>query len=274
MPVAVASDQLATKLDALSAQLDARPSWLVAFSGGVDSALLAVVARDVLGTRRMRSVLGTSTAVPGYVRQRAECIAKQFDVPFATVDTHELDDADYVANRGTRCYYCKRELWSRLASAAKAWRLSAIADGTIADDLAEHRPGRAAGAEAGIVSPLADCGFTKRDVRAAAHGRGIPLWNAPASPCLASRVAVGVSVTRERLAAIGRAEDAVRALGIDGDLRVRHVGDGARVELPPELLAVWSSDTARDDIVRAVQSAGFSTVSIDPRGYRRGAVAQ
>lgn len=273
MTATVASDPLAAKESALAAQLDARPSWLIAFSGGVDSALLTVVARRVLGSNRMRAALGVSAAVPLAVQQRAARIAEQFAIPFDAIETHELDDPGYVANRGNRCFYCKRELWTRLTRIARERGIGAVADGSIADDMTEHRPGRAAGAEASIVSPLADCGFTKSDVRTVARRMGIPLWNAPAAPCLASRVAVGVPVTRARLADIEHAEDAVRALGIDGDMRVRHVGDAARVELPPELLSAWSTADAQSQIMAAVRAAGFTDVSIDPRGYRRGAVA-
>ncbi|HKS06676.1 MAG TPA: ATP-dependent sacrificial sulfur transferase LarE [Gemmatimonadaceae bacterium] len=273
MPATVASDPLAEKETALAAQLDAHPSWLIAFSGGVDSALLTVVARRVLGARRMRAALGASAAVPRAVQQRAARITLLFDVPFDVIETNELDDPGYVANRGNRCYFCKRELWSRLTHVARKRGISVVADGSIVDDMTERRPGRAAGTEADVVSPLADCGFTKTDVRVVARKLGIPLWNAPASPCLASRVAVGVPVTRARLADVDRAEDAVRALGIDGDLRVRHIGDAARVELPSDLLSAWSTADAQLQIMAAVRGAGFTNVSIDPRGYRRGAVA-
>lgn len=263
---------IAAKQRALAVWLEQTGSLLVAFSGGVDSALLAVAATDALGASRVLAVLGVSASVPAAVHVRARRLADDFGVALREVETHELDDADYVANRGNRCFFCKQELWRRLTPIARAEGLAVIADGAIADDARDHRPGRAAGVAAHISSPLAACGFTKADVRAAARARGIPIWNAPASPCLASRIAVGVDVSADRLASIDRAESALRALGITGDLRVRDLGDAARVELPPESVHEWLGATQRARVARSVRAAGFARVLLDVQGYRRGAL--
>lgn len=263
-----------SKEDALGAWLRDRGSVLVGFSGGVDSALLSVIAREVLGPQHVLAVLGVSASLARDIHDRAALIAKQFGVPFREVATHELNDLDYIANRGDRCFYCKAELWRQLVPIAAELGFASVLDGTIADDLAEHRPGFHAGQRAGVASPLAECGFTKGDVRVAARARGIPIWNAPAAPCLSSRIRTHVEVTPERLAEIDRAESALRRLGIDGDLRVRHLGDAAQIELPPAALADWSSDTRRAMLAAAVQSAGFNRVLLDLRGYRRGALQE
>lgn len=254
--------------------LEARGSLLIGFSGGVDSAFLAVTARDVLGRENVLAVLGASDAVPQAMRGRAAECAATFDIPYREVTTRELDDDDYVANRGNRCYFCKRELWSRLVPIAREAGLATIADGTLRDDLGEHRPGLAAGSEARIESPLAVCGFTKAHVRAAARARGIPFWDAPASPCLASRVATHVAVTSARLARIERAERRLHAMGVRGDLRVRDLGDAARVELPQGELERWLEPHAQKQIAAAVAEAGYARVTVDPRGYRRGALQE
>jgi uncharacterized protein len=265
---------LAAKQAALSALLKSFGTVLVAFSGGVDSTFLAVAAVDALGKDNVRAVLGVSASLAHDVHERARQLAADFAVPFREIATHELDDANYVANRGDRCFYCKQELWSRLVPYALKAGLGTVVDGTILDDLGEHRPGRSAGASAGVVSPLAECGFTKRDVRDAARERGIPIWDAPAAPCLASRLAVGIPVTPERLARVDRAESALRALGIAGDVRVRNLGDAARIELPPSELERWADDERRAQLAAAVQSAGFIRVLFDLRGYRRGALQE
>jgi uncharacterized protein len=268
------SSMLASKRAALTEWLEMRGSVLVGFSGGVDSAFLAVAATQTLGATNVVAALGVSASLAPELHERARRIASEFGVTLREVTTHELDDADYIANRGDRCFFCKQELWHRLAPVARDAGINTIADGTIADDLAEHRPGARAGSRAGVVSPLAECGFTKGDVRQSAREMGIPNWDASAAPCLSSRVAVGVSVTPERLERIDRAESALRALGIDGDLRVRHLGDAARIELPPDALEAWRDDEQRVRIAFAVESAGFDRVLLDQRGYRRGALQE
>ena len=244
---------------------------LLGYSGGVDSAVLAVVASDGLGPDRFLAVIGRSASYPEMQWRTAVDVAAVFDIPLLEVATGELADARYRANPTDRCYFCKQELWHRLDEVARARGFDTIVDGTIVDDLTDHRPGARAGREARVRSPLAELGWTKAAVRTAAEALGIPIWDAPAAPCLASRVRYGVEVTEERLGQVERAEAYLRSLGLSGDLRVRHLGDhGARIEATPESMAIarryWAS------IVSAFGGLGFTTVDLDPNGYRRGSL--
>lgn len=246
------------------------PSALLGYSGGVDSSLLAVVLRQELGAERMLAVIGRSASYPEAQWETARRLAAQFDVPVLELETHELDDPDYLANPTNRCFFCKRELWTRLGAEARARHLAVVCDGTITDDLREHRPGRAAGVAAGIRSPLAEVGMTKADVREAARALGLPLWDAPASPCLSSRVAYGVPITRTRLEQVEAAEAYLRALGVTGDLRVRHDGARARIEVEPAWIS-WLAQRS-GSVTERLSALGFADVEIDPRGYRRGSL--
>ena len=176
-------------LGPLRALVSTFPSALVGYSGGVDSALLAVVLRQELGRDRVLAAVGRSPSYPEAQWAAARSLAERFDLPLLELETHELDDPDYVANPTNRCFFCKTELWRRLVPAARARGLAVVCDGTNADDLREHRPGYAAGQAAGVRSPLAELGLTKGDVRTAARELGLPVWDAPAAPCLSSRVA-------------------------------------------------------------------------------------
>ncbi|HXV85371.1 MAG TPA: ATP-dependent sacrificial sulfur transferase LarE [Gemmatimonadales bacterium] len=246
------------------------PSLLVAFSGGVDSAVLAVQARRLLGRRRTLAVMGVSGSLPADQRSQARDIASAFDLDFLEVATGELADPGYTANAPDRCYFCKRELWNQLGVVARERGLAAVADGTNADDLGEHRPGLRAAAEAHIRSPLAEAGLTKEQVRAMARSLGLPIWNAPAAPCLSSRVLYGLSVTPERLRQVEQGESILRAAGVRGDLRLRHRGAEARIEVAP---AEFASVRARAaEIGPAILTLGFSVVTLDLRGYRRGSL--
>jgi len=250
------------------------PSALVGYSGGVDSALLAVVLRQELGRDRMLAGVGRSASFPTAQWATARAVALRFDVPLVELDTHELEDPDYLANPTNRCFFCKTELWRRLVPEARGRGLAIVCDGTNADDLREHRPGYAAGQAAGVRSPLAEAGLAKADVRQAARDLGLPVWNAPAAPCLSSRVAYGIPITSHRLAQVERAEAYLRELGVTGDLRVRHHGDrrggGARIEVEPRWVP-WV--TERLTAVRERLTAlGFAAVEVDPRGYRRGSL--
>jgi uncharacterized protein len=250
----------------------AHGSVLVGFSGGVDSAYLACVARDALGAARVLAVIGRSASYPEAQWTRARAVADAFAIPVLEVNTDELADPRYAANPTNRCYFCKTELWSRLAPIAAARGLAVIVDGTNADDRSDHRPGARAAAEHGVASPLAELGFTKAEIRDLSQRRGIETWDQPSSPCLSSRLPYGTAVTIERLRAVEIAEAAVRALGIGGNLRVRHFGDRARVELDRELVPAWSEGAARAALDAAVRSGGFLEVELDPAGFRSGAL--
>lgn len=257
-------------LDRLRALVRAYPSALLGYSGGVDSALLAVVLRQELGRDRMLAAIGRSDSYPQEQWRAAHDIARHFDVPLLEVATHELEDPRYLANPTNRCFYCKTELWSRLGQVAADRGLAVICDGTNADDLGEHRPGRAAGAAAGIRSPLADAGLSKAQIRQASEALGLPNWDAPAAPCLSSRIQYGLSITPTRLQQVEAAEAFLRKEGIRGDLRVRHTGTVARIEVEPDVIPLV---TARLGTVREhFAGLGFTTVEVDPRGYRRGSL--
>jgi uncharacterized protein len=243
---------------------------LVGFSGGVDSALLSVVARQVLGKERSVAAVGRSPSLPADQLTQARQIAQQFDLNLLEVRTDELDDPQYAANSTQRCYYCKRELWTKLIQSAKEHGMSVVAEGTNADDLGEHRPGLVAADEFRVVKPLAEAGYTKETVRVEARKLGIPIWDAPAAPCLSSRVLYGLEVTRERLLQIEDGESLLRGLGIEGDMRVRHRGDEARIEVQAS-----EFDKVRDAkprIVSEFAKLGFARVTLDLTGYRRGSM--
>lgn len=252
----------------LQAHLASFPSVILGYSGGVDSAVLAVAGTRALGPDRFLAVIGRSASYPEVQWRSAVELAARFEVPLLEVDTHELADPDYAANPLNRCFFCKSELWRVLGGVAADRGFDVLIDGTNLDDLREHRPGAAAGAARRVHSPFVDLAWTKEDVRRAARELGLPTWSAPAAPCLSSRIRFGLPVTEARLRQVERAEEIVRGYGVVGDLRVRHLGDRATVEvLPGEralLEACWGEITAR------LEALGFTGVELDPRGYRRG----
>jgi len=259
-------------MQTLRALVRTYPSVLLGYSGGVDSALLAVVLRQELGKDRMVAAIGRSDSYPEAQWRTAIEVATRFDIPLVEIHTHELEDPSYLANPTNRCFYCKTELWNRLLPLARARGLDIVCDGTNADDLHEHRPGRAAGQRAGIRSPLAEAGLTKAAIRAASRELGLPTWDAPAAPCLSSRVQYGLAITPSRLKQIEAGEAYLRSLGVMGDLRVRHLGDRARLEVE----ASWISwiEERRDAITEYFATLGFAQVEIDRRGYRRGSLLE
>ena len=246
------------------------PSLLVGYSGGVDSALLAVVARRVLGCDRALAASGVSASFPAVQHRQACEIARQYDLELLEVPTDELRDANYVANAPSRCYFCKTELWSKLTGVARERGIAVVADGTNADDLGEHRPGLKAAAEFAIRSPLAEAGYTKADIRAEARALGISIWDAPAAPCLSSRILYGLRVTPERLKQVEAGEELLRSLGVEGDLRVRHRGDEARIEAGLSQLPLIRAH--REQVGRQFLALGFARLTLDLRGYRRGSL--
>ena len=256
----------------LTSWLRSQRSLLLGFSGGVDSAYLACVAVEAVGPERFLAVIGRSASYPAEQWQVAREVASRAGIVVLEVDTHEMDDPRYVANPTNRCYFCKSELWSVLERVRAERKIATIIDGTNADDLSDHRPGKQAATEQGIRSPLAELGFTKSDIRALSRARGIPTWSQPSSPCLSSRLPYGTPVTVARLSAVERAERALRALGVSGNLRVRHHGNSARVEMDLAELDRWLAAERAAQLQDTVRSAGFSSVDIDQRGFRSGSL--
>ncbi|MFL5620805.1 MAG: ATP-dependent sacrificial sulfur transferase LarE [Gemmatimonadaceae bacterium] len=256
----------------LGTWLAARAPVAIGFSGGVDSAYLAVAARLALGRDRVLAIIGRSASYPEAQWAAAREVAQSFDVPVLELDTAELEDPRYAANPSNRCYFCKTELWSKLVPVARSRGFDTVADGTNADDLSDWRPGAQAAREHGVVSPLAELGFTKQQIRDASRRLELPTWQQPSSPCLSSRLPYGIEVTPARLKQIERAEAALRALGITGDLRVRYHEELARVELGPEELPRWLEPRRFAALRDALVGAGFERVALDLRGFRSGSL--
>lgn len=244
-------------------------SVVIGYSGGVDSVLLARVAVDVLGADRVLAVTGKSDSIASWMEDTARRVAADFGIPWEEVETREMDDPRYAANPSNRCYFCKTELWGVLAVVARERGLRTVLDGSNADDVGDHRPGAVAAREHDVRSPLLEAGLTKDEIRAWSRELGLPTWDQPAAPCLASRLPYGVAVTPERLRQVETAERALRELGFR-DFRVRHHDTVARLEVHPA--EVERVPALRDAIHHAVLAAGFARVLLDLQGYRRGSL--
>lgn len=263
------AQSLADKRTALKRLLEEYQSVCIGYSGGVDSVFLARFAVEVLGRDRVLAVTGRSPAYPGVQHAMAlECVDR-FDIPHLEVETEELGDPRYAANPVNRCYHCKSELWDRLEEVARTRGLRTVVDGANADDATDHRPGAAAARERGVRSPLQEAGLTKAEIRALSRELGLPTWDQPASPCLASRLPYGLAVTEQRLRQVEEAETLLRAGGLE-EFRVRHHGEVARVEAAPGEL-----DRAAEligELGPRLGALGFGAVVLDVEGYRRGAL--
>ena len=274
-PVWLDGHVLDRRLASLEADLRERGSVLVAFSGGADSALLLAAAVRALGPDNVGAATAYSDSLPRAERSPAMDFARDLGVRALTPHTREMDRAGYRANAGDRCYFCKAELLDVLGPLAAEHGFAHVATGTNADDaVAGFRPGIRAADERGAITPLRDAGLTKQQVRAASHAWGLPTWDKPAAACLASRVAYGVEVSPYRLARVERAEVAVRAALADArvpvrNLRVRDLGDRARVEVDAALVGVAAATPA---VYEAVLAAGFEAAEVDPKGFRSGAM--
>jgi pyridinium-3,5-biscarboxylic acid mononucleotide sulfurtransferase len=255
-------------LDDLKDRLHELGRVVVAFSGGADSSLLAKVAHDTLGRASVLCATALSPSLAGSETDDCRALAGEWDLRWVGVPTNEMDDPAYVANGADRCAHCKSALMTALAPLA-ADEGATVVLGVNVSDLGDHRPGQAAAAEAGAAFPLVEAGFTKADIRDWSRRLGLRTWDKPAAACLASRLPYGTPVTLGRLSAVERAEAALRALGF-GQLRVRHHGEAARIEVEADELALVVS--RRADVVTAVREAGFSFVSLDLEGFRSGSL--
>ncbi|HEY3592584.1 MAG TPA: ATP-dependent sacrificial sulfur transferase LarE [Polyangiaceae bacterium] len=256
------------KLERLAANLRGLGSVLVCYSGGIDSAFVLAAATRELGERAVGMTAVSPSLPPGELDE-ASRMAREIGAEHRVVESQEMDDPNYVANGSDRCFYCKSELYRIAAAKRSEWNLDAILNGTNCDDLGDYRPGLQAASEAGVKSPLVECGFTKADVREGARSFGMKTWDKPAAACLSSRIPYGTSVTSERLSQVGGFEADLKRLGFR-QVRVRYHDKLARVELDLAELARAIDPAARGAIVEAGKRHGFQYVTLDLGGYRQG----
>ena len=255
------------KLDRLEHWFREQPGSIVAFSGGVDSSLLLFMARKWQGREAAIGVISDSESLKRKDLELARAFSRQFDIQLEVIKTHELEDANYSGNPVDRCYFCKDHLYTDLQQISEKYPGFPVLNGTNADDSGDYRPGMKAAVEYQVLSPLADCGITKEEIRELARHFGLPNWNKPASPCLSSRIPYTHPITRKKLLEIEQAEDLLNRLGFE-DVRVRHYGDHGKVEVRreelPRLLQMKAS------VVEGIRKIGFTEVMIDPEGLVSG----
>jgi pyridinium-3,5-biscarboxylic acid mononucleotide sulfurtransferase len=244
---------------------------LVAYSGGVDSALVLKVAHDTLGSENAAGCLAISPSVPPREVELAKKHAADMGARLLTTHTREMEKAGYVENSPNRCYFCKSTLYDELAEIAARENFDVILNGFNLDDKGDFRPGQKAGLERGVQSPLYAAGMTKADIRALARALGLPTWNKPAAACLSSRIPYGTAVTVEALERIGRAEEILQDMGFVG-VRVRHHGEVARIEVAPSDFARFLEETTRREIGEKLRGVGYTFVTLDLEGYRTGSL--
>ncbi|AHJ30850.1 ATP-dependent sacrificial sulfur transferase LarE [Nodularia spumigena CS-584] len=263
---------LTEKLEQLKVLFGEMEQALIAYSGGIDSTLVAKIAYDVLGDRALAVTAVSPSLLPEELED-AKIQAATMGIPHKIVQTHEMDNPNYTSNPVNRCYFCKSELHDTLKPLALQLGYPYVVDGVNADDLHDYRPGIQAAQERGARSPLAEIGVTKAQVRQLSQQLGLPWWDKPAQPCLSSRFPYGEEITVAKLQRVGRAEIYLRKLGWQ-NLRVRSEGDTARIELLPANIKDFVLTTDLQTVVSAFQELGFIYVTLDLEGYRSGKLNQ
>lgn len=258
------------KRETLLATLSAMNRCVVAYSGGVDSAVVAAAAQRALGSSAL-AVTGVSSSLAAGELEAATSLASQIGIRHQVIATHEMSKPEYLRNAADRCYHCKSELYTQLAEIAQREQ-AVVVNGANLDDQGDYRPGMRAAREFAVRSPLVECQLTKADVREVARSWGLPIWDKPATPCLSSRIAYGEEVTSERLQMIDRAEQLLRKLGLE-NVRVRyHRGDLARLEVPASAIAGLAEDRVRRELADQLHAIGFRFVTLDLDGFRSGSL--
>jgi len=263
---------LTEKLEQLKALFVEMEQAMIAYSGGVDSTLVAKIAYDILGDRALAVTAVSPSLLPEELED-ASIQAATIGIPHQIIQTHEMENPNYTSNPVNRCYFCKSELHDTLKPLARKLGYPYVVDGVNADDLHDYRPGIQAAKERGARSPLAEVGITKAEVRQISKELGLPWWDKPAQPCLSSRFPYGEEITVAKLQRVGRAEIYLRKLGYQ-NLRVRSEGETARIELPPEQIKEFVLKIDLPSVVSAFQEFGFLYVTLDLEGYRSGKLNQ
>lgn len=269
MATATTKKQLAARYRKLQEILNSCRKVLVAYSGGVDSTFLLKVAVDCLGRQNVLACIGASESLAGSELETAGEIARQIGAEVQIVYPREMSNPNYTANSADRCFYCKSELYQLLSKIAQHGHYDAVLCGTNADDLGDFRPGLRAAKKFDVKNPLAEAGLNKDDIRVLSKKLALATWNKPAQPCLASRMAYGLEITPERLKQIEKAEEFLRSTGLY-ELRVRHHGNMARIEVPVDKIPELVKNDRRNEIVAFFKKLGFTYVSLDLQGFRSG----